>query len=62
MKKTKKRNPTDLTLRNLRALKKRVKELELSQHNTQTFLHYITDNFLPSPSMSVFEEIIKGKR
>ena len=28
MKKTKKRNPTDLTLRNLRALKKRVEKLE----------------------------------
>lgn len=61
MKKTKKRNPQDSTLRNIRALKKRVEKLEEHQRRVADYLYYITDNFLVPSAMPVFKEVIEGK-
>lgn len=55
-KKTKKRNPQDATLRNIRALKKRVEKLEEERVCVLCFLHYVTDNYLPPTALNVYKD------
>ena len=59
-KQTKKRNPTDATLRNIRALKKRVAQLELEIRR----LHQYRDAVFPAETLLGFldEPKKKGKK